>query len=354
VRKEGIRSDFNGDGKLDIAEIVGSYPKLQLQILLGNGDGTFQVSPTTYPATYPGSSCLGDEDDASCTQLFAADLNGDNKLDLIVLQLFSSGNMTVFLGNGDGTFGPGRVYPVSGDLWGGAIADLNADDKLDIALANSTNTVPSTVIMLGNGDGTFQSPLALPFQAVSPGEPNPIAAGDFNNDGKMDLAVSTDKGIAALLQDYTPDFSLAASPPTSVTVMPGQTANYTINVAPGAGFTQTVSFACTGAPAQSTCKVSPSCVSFDGTKTATVSVAVATTAGTMGLTQPFNAPFTKGYFTVYTALAGFLGLFVLASRSARGCTRCPQLACAVALLCLLGNPVEGERDSGVKPNTIPL
>ncbi len=243
--------DFNGDGKLDIAEIVGTGPNYQLQILLGNGDGTFQTG-----ASYPGFS-------SSDSEIFAADLNGDDKLDLVVLQIANTpqgaGTMTVLLGNGDGTFGTPTNYPVSGSLGGGALADFNADGKLDVMLSNSTNKAPSTTIMLGNGDGTFQSPSVLSIPANGS-----VAAGDFNNDGKMDLAAATANGLFALLQDYVPDFSLTAGSQTSATVAPGQTANYTINVVPGTGFNQTVSLTCSGAPAQSTCTISPSSVPING------------------------------------------------------------------------------------------
>jgi hypothetical protein len=189
--------DFNGDGILDIAEIVGTYPNLQLQILLGKGDGTFQTG-----TSYPGFS-------SSAPLIFAADLNGDDKLDLVVLQLVNTpqgvGTVTVLLGNGDGTFGAPTNYLSSLSLAGGAIADFNADGKLDLILSTSTDTVPSTTIILGNGDGTFQTPLVLPIFANGS-----AVAGDFNNDGKLDLAIATAPGLLVLLQE-TPLPSLSPS-----------------------------------------------------------------------------------------------------------------------------------------------
>jgi len=198
--------DFNGDGILDIAEIVGTS-NLQLQILLGKGDGTFQTG-----TSYPGFS-------SSAPLIFAADVNGDTKLDLVILQTADSsqggGTVTVLLGNGDGTFGSPTNYAISGSLGGGALADFNADGKLDVMLSTSTDTVPSTTIMLGNGDGTFQSPLVLPIPANGS-----VAAGDFNNDGKLDLAVAVDttgvNGVFVLLQEVPqPELS-----PSSITFAP--------------------------------------------------------------------------------------------------------------------------------------
>ena len=84
-----------------------------------------------------GSIAVGGDGTSYEVQMFTADLNGDDKLDLIILQPAASGGtgtMTVLLGNGDGTFGTPTNYPVSAYPSGGALADLNADGKLDVAL----------------------------------------------------------------------------------------------------------------------------------------------------------------------------------------------------------------------------
>jgi hypothetical protein len=119
-----------------------------------------------------------------------------------------------------------------------------------------------------------------------------------------------------------------------VTVAPGQTANYTVNVVPGAGFNQTVSLTCSGAPAQSTCTVSPSSVPLNG-KPALTTVSVITTANTMGLTQPMDARPMSGTFGLWLKPSGILGLCVLATLRGRGRARNLQLVCRVALVCLL-------------------
>src|ERR1019366_6337523 len=123
--------------------------------------------------------------------LAIADLNGDGKLDLVVpgpssRLAYGGTDVGVFLGNGDGTFQPQVPYSAGNEqqmsIFWVAIADLNGDGKLDLATANSgTNDVS---VLLGNGDGTFQA--AVIYATGS--QPTSVAIGDFNGDGKPDLA----------------------------------------------------------------------------------------------------------------------------------------------------------------------
>ena len=336
-----VVGDFNNDGKLDITEIAGG----QLQILLGNGNGTF-----TGGATYGGFP-------SSSAEIFTADFNGDDKPDLVILQLVSTsgGTMTVLLGNGDGTFANGTVYQVSGALNGGTIADFNADGRLDVALVNSTPDTGTITLMLGNGDGTFQSPTLLSsisFGIVSP----TIAAGDFNNDGKMDFAGSSGIGIVALLQDYSPNFLLAVTSPTSVTVAAGQPANYMVNVTPVADFKQAVSLTCSGAPAQSTCTITPSSVTLDGVDPVTVTVAVTTTATAMSLAPKVITPFAVGHIGLFVGLVGLLVLIALAFMSGRRGAVKPQFACIMLVslfsigIAMTGCSGSGSKNSGGTPS----
>ena len=184
--------------------------------------------------------------------------------------------------------------------------------------------------MLGNGDGLVPKPSG----ALRSCKWGSVAAGDFNNDGKMDLAAATANGLVVLLQDYASDFSLTAGSSTLATVTPGQTANYTVNVVPQDGFNQSVSLTSSGAPAQSTCTVSPSSVTLNG-KPVPVMVSVVTTAGAMGLTQPLKAPPISGTFSLMIALSGFLGLLIVATLSGRHRAPRPQLALGETLVCLL-------------------
>lgn len=174
--------DFNGDGKLDFAAIdSGTY------ISLGNGDGTFQ-SPQFYANGLNGSLVIGD-------------FNGDGVLDLAAL---SSGPapvknyVSVTLGNGDGTFGAPRTFPVLQDSVGLATSDFNSDGKLDLVVGYHTigRNVPSAIsLLMGNGDGTFRLHKEFPLNA----DTGALSVGDFNGDGKLDIFESGTSAFSSLL-----------------------------------------------------------------------------------------------------------------------------------------------------------
>ena len=122
------------------------YPNAVVSVLPGNGDGTF-AEPIITPLA------------STCPLSFAAgDFNGDGKLDLAIAnQDYSAGGdtVTVLLGNGDGTFQTGQSYTVGNDPAAIAIADLAGNGDADIVTANSQDN--SVSVLLGNGDGTFKS-----------------------------------------------------------------------------------------------------------------------------------------------------------------------------------------------------
>ena len=171
-----VVADMNGDGKLDL--VTANAGSLTVSVLLGNGDGTFQ------PAIL--NRNIGATDGAPYSMAIG-DFNGDGKLDVVLAQEFQ-GEVSVMLGNGDGTFSNAVNYAVGTNPVFVAIGDFNHDGKLDLAVANRGPgfTSRSTVsILLGNGDGTFQ-PAVNYAAGVAPFS---LAVGDFNRDGKLDLVV---------------------------------------------------------------------------------------------------------------------------------------------------------------------
>jgi hypothetical protein len=166
-----VAADFNGDGKLDLALLSDVLSAIVIQ--LGNGDGTYQ-EPPVYTGT--GTAPRG---------LVAADFNGDGKLDVVVGSL-DDNTGSIFLGNGDGTFQAAKTFAAgqAGTFWVAA-GDFNRDGKLDLALAIQNSGVS---ILLGNGDGTFQAPTNYIPQFSGVCTVNGMALGDFNGDGKLDIA----------------------------------------------------------------------------------------------------------------------------------------------------------------------
>ena len=181
-------ADFNGDGKLDV--VVTNVVPGTISIQLGNGDGTFG-SPTNYATG------------ADPWAVAVADMNHDGKLDLAVTAT-GQNEISVLLGNGDGTFQPHVDYAVGtlgDDQFSLAFGDFNADGNLDLAVCNLFDGTVS--ILLGNGDGTFQSQTTFPSVDCTS-----MAVGDFNRDGRLDLAVVSGFGVQIWLGNGDGTFSV--------------------------------------------------------------------------------------------------------------------------------------------------
>ncbi|MGH9702725.1 MAG: FG-GAP repeat domain-containing protein, partial [Candidatus Acidiferrales bacterium] len=183
-----ITADFNGDGKPDLAVSVDSLQlggPTQLSILLANGDGTYQDS-----LTYSLGSDLSPP--------IVADFNGDGKLDLAVASSHDD-TVSILLGNGDGTFQSPLIFTVghADRTVTGPVAlvagDFNRDGKLDLALALQFSGTAG--ILPGNGDGTFGAMVEFPANEA----PTDIVSADFNGDGILDLVLSGPGGISLLL-----------------------------------------------------------------------------------------------------------------------------------------------------------
>ncbi|WP_162897473.1 FG-GAP repeat domain-containing protein, partial [Raoultella ornithinolytica] len=139
-----------------------------LSILLGNGNGTFQVIPGRVVATAVASVLPGD-------------LNGDGKSDVVLLGF--PGSVFVLIGRGDGTFDNPVSYAASAEVVNATLADLNSDGKLDVAV---TSRLPDVLtVLLGRGDGTFQTGIKTSLLT----SPSDLISHDFDSDGKLDLVV---------------------------------------------------------------------------------------------------------------------------------------------------------------------
>src|SRR5262245_60951852 len=165
--------DFNGDGAPDLAATFGQLSGPHgVTVLLNNGSGGFRTAPgyplNTGAGTFPTSLAVGD-------------FNGDRHNDIVVGLRGVQAVEVVFI-KGDGSVLSAATLSLSGNPRSVAAADFNHDGQLDIAATSTNNTVN---VLLGNGIGNFGGHIDSPAGV----NPYGMAVGDYNGDGNPDLAV---------------------------------------------------------------------------------------------------------------------------------------------------------------------
>lgn len=192
-----VSADFNGDAKPDLA--VANNNSHVISILTNQGTGSFSVTATYPVANDPGG-------------VIAADLNGDGQPDLAVAS-YNSAAISVLINSGSGSFAPAVQYGGLNEILSITSADFNGDGKADLAaVAYTASASKDIAVYLNTGSGVFSSP-ALYSTGISYTENSGITSGDFDGDGKPDLAVSSYSKISVLINNGSGTFGTGTSYP---------------------------------------------------------------------------------------------------------------------------------------------
>jgi hypothetical protein len=200
--------DLNRDGKLDLALVSGgAYPRPRLNILLGNGDGTFQAHVDYATTTNPDWMELGD-------------FNGDGALDLAVANIYDN-TVSMILGNGDGTFQPRIDYPTGVNPDALVVGDFTGDGRLGVAVANSTDNTVSVLLR-----AVSLSSANLPFGVQVAGTGSGPQTTTLTNSGPAPLNISSIVVTGTNASDFTQTNTCGTS------VLPGASCTITVTFTP--------------------------------------------------------------------------------------------------------------------------
>jgi hypothetical protein len=270
-------TDLNRDGIPDLVflsqgssidQTLSTYTST-IQVALGKGDGTFGT-----PSTVAGPPIMVQSfTDVIPASLAVADMNGDGIPDLIAVGTDSSTynlQIAVALGKGDGTFGAPSISATAGQYLNNdqqlAVGDFNGDGKLDVAILDPYVTSASG-IYLGNGDGTLQysgsASAAQPVLAIYLPVGGASIAADFNGDGKADILSASTLLLSQAAVAGLPDFTIGLSA-AGGTVSAGSAAQATVTLTPDNGFNGNVALSCSGLPAGAACSFAPATVPVSG------------------------------------------------------------------------------------------
>jgi len=319
--------DLNGDGKLDLA--VADFADGFVSVLLGNGDGTFQPSVEYPTGKVPSTIIIGDFNGDGKLDLATSNYAPGG-------YTVPPGYINILFGNGDGTFQAPTAFVAGPNPATVAVADFNNDGTLDFVTGSVPGPGSATFSVLLQVPAVSLSSTLLTFPSQWVGTTSATQNLTLTNTGSAPLTISnlaingdfaqtnacgtslaaranctitvtfapTTAGARSAMVTITDnaagsphtvalsgtgtDFSITIAQGSQATVVAGQTATYNLALSGTSGFTGTVALTCAGAPSLSTCTITPSSLSLSGTNTVNTTVSVSTTA--RGMAVPRHLP----------------------------------------------------------------
>jgi hypothetical protein len=359
-----LSADFNKDGNPDLLISAPltfiNYPSLGgFLVYTGHGDGTFSPSTVIAANSFPGIA-------------ISADVNGDGNADIVFSSAplgevglpISVSGLSVVLGNGDGTFGAVIGYPMWGTtLFAGNFLGDNAQSVVGDAAGSAffmnqggtlvtLGSTPSTISAQVNPslggrpvptgtatflDGTTVLGTGALANGASSADLSQLTVGThvitFQYSGDANFQPNTASSTITVTTVPAPDFSISSSP-ASLSVTAGQTVKAQLTITANAGLSGSVTFACSGLPAESTCSFAPASLTASPGQASTTTLSISTTAASSALRSPADVttartmtavafllivPFCSGGRRQWMRLSLLIGVLTLSTVSIVGC-----------------------------------